>query len=207
MTLETWLAFLVTETVLCLTPGPAVLYVVAHGMGQGPRAGLAANLGVLTGNAIYFALSAAGLGALLLASHTLFTILKWAGAGYLVWLGVATLLGRSGGLSVAAADGRRAGPIWRGGLLLQLANPKALLFFAALLPQFIDPAGDVVAQVAILGMTSVLVEFAVLTFYGSAAGRAGRLVRRPSLVRWLDRAAGVMLIGAGAGLALLRRAD
>jgi homoserine/homoserine lactone efflux protein len=177
-------------------------------VGQGPRAGLAANLGVLAGNAVYFALSAAGLGALLLASHTLFTILKWAGAAYLVWLGIATLLGRPGGLSVAAAaDGRRDWQIWRGGLLLQLANPKALLFFAALLPQFIDPAGDVVAQVAILGVTSVVVEFAVLLFYGSGAGRAGRLVRWPSLVRWLDRVAGVLLIGAGAGLAALRRAD
>lgn len=94
MTVEIWILFCLTETVLCLTPGPAVLTVVSFALTGGPRAGLRASLGILAANAFYFVVSATGIGAMLLASHQLFVVIKWAGAAYLVWLGARMLLAR-----------------------------------------------------------------------------------------------------------------
>jgi homoserine/homoserine lactone efflux protein len=91
------------------------------------------------------------------------------------------------------------------GLLLQLSNPKAIVFFAALLPQFIDPKGDLVVQVVVLAITSVVIESVVLLGYGLAAGRAMAVARQPRYTRWTNRISGVLLIGAGTGLAGLRR--
>jgi threonine/homoserine/homoserine lactone efflux protein len=201
--------FMVMEIVLCLTPGPAVLFVVAQGLRYGAARSLWANLGILSGNAFYFALSATGLGALLLASNELFTAVKWAGAAYLVWLGVTTFLGR--GAAVAEAGTGDVAPTVSGprllgrGFVLQAANPKALVFFTALLPQFIDPRAPVAMQVLVLGASSVVAEFFVLAAYGAFAGRAGRLARRPSFARATNRIAGALLVGAGAGLALAYR--
>jgi homoserine/homoserine lactone efflux protein len=202
-----WILFVMVETMLCLAPGPAVLLVLSQGLTFGWRGSIAANLGILAGNAIYFALSATGLGALLLASYDLFFAIKWIGAGYLVWLGLGAFLGRGDGASPAPAGARPAAPLrrFRNGMVLQLANPKALLFFAALLPQFIDPAGAVAWQVAVLGVTSVAIEFVVLAAYGGLAGRGRRLAARPRFARLVDRLSGLLLMAAGLGMALLRR--
>ena len=101
VSLEVWALFVVTESILCLTPGPAVLLVVAQALGRGAAASVWATLGILTGNALYFALSATGVGALLLASYELFALVRWLGAAYLIWLGVRALLGRSAACSTA----------------------------------------------------------------------------------------------------------
>jgi len=204
-----WILFVMVETMLCLAPGPAVLLVVSQGLTFGWRGSIAANFGILAGNAIYFALSATGLGAVLLASYDLFFAIKWIGAAYLVWLGLGAFFGRSeGAASAAPAGARPAAPLrrFRKGMVLQLANPKALLFFAALLPQFIDPAGAVAWQVAILGVTSVAIEFVVLACYGGLAGRARLLAGRPRFARLVDRLSGLLLMAAGLGMALWRRA-
>jgi len=207
MTWHGWILFVMVETMLCLAPGPAVLLVLSQGLAGGWRGSLAANLGILAGNGIYFVLSATGLGAVLLASWDLFFAIKWLGAAYLVWLGLAAFFGRSAALSAAPSAPRPVAPLrrFRNGVVLQLANPKALLFFAALLPQFIDPAGSVAWQVAILGVTSAAIEFVVLGAYGGLAGRARRLAGRPRFARLIDRAAGLLLMAAGLGMALLRR--
>ena len=148
---EIWLLFAVTETVLCFTPGPAVLLVLSQGLARGTSSSVWANLGILAGNAMYFVLSATSLGALLLASYEVFSLVRWAGAAYLVWLGVTTFRGRSSVLTVAPAEiaALTRGRIFLNGFVLQAANPKALVFFTALLPQFIDPRGGVAVQVAI----------------------------------------------------------
>ena len=201
MSLEAWLAFCATETVLCLTPGPAVLFVVSVAMARGGRAGLAAALGILAANAFYFALSATGIAAVIVASSRLFAVLKWAGAGYLVWMGLRMLLGPSHPPVVASPQ-----PVARSfarGFVVQCANPKALVFFVALLPQFIDPTAPVGRQILILGTSSVMIEWLVLSLYVTLTVRARAAVG----TRWagsLERVGGGFLVAAGARLALLR---
>ena len=206
MTVETWLLFAVTEAALCFTPGPAVLLVLSHGLTRGMGASIWANLGILAGNACYFALSATGLGALLLASYEVFSAIRWLGAAYLIWLGGSAFLGRSEIIAVKPAATASAGRTFVNGLVLQVANPKALVFFTALLPQFIDPHGSVVGQVAILGVTSVVLEFFVLLAYGAAAGRLTAVAARPRFQTVANRVAGSMLVAAGVGLARVERA-
>ena len=204
MSWQVWLLFAVTEVFLCLSPGPAVLFVISHGLSRGGAASLWANAGILTGNSFYFLLSAFGLGAMLLASHDLFTMMKYAGAAYLVFLGVQTFRGSG----LASEPTRRLHVEYSGwktlarGFALQVANPKALVFFVALLPQFINARYPIAPQIAILAVTSVLIEFVVLSGYGYLAGRASTLARRPRFVKQTNIASGVMLIVAGAGIAI-----
>lgn len=207
MSLHAWLLFCTTETVLCFTPGPAVLLVVSLALTRGARAGLGASFGILAANAFYFALSATGIGAVLLASWNLFFLIKWIGAAYLIWLGVRMFFARGPALSVAAEETReRRGPApFTHGLVTQGANPKSLVFFTALLPQFIDPAQSIPVQVAILGTSSILIELAVLALYVTACRRAQHVVRGPRFAAHLNRAGGLLLVWAGARLATLQR--
>jgi homoserine/homoserine lactone efflux protein len=204
---ETWTLFLLTETILCLTPGPAVLFVLSQGLGGGAAASLRASFGILAGNALYFLLSATGLGAILVASYDLFFFVKWAGAAYLIWLGLRALRASGTVLAVKPAT-RETGSrrVFARAFAVQASNPKAIVFFTALLPQFIDPGGSVPLQVAILAVTSIVVEFVVLASYGVFAGRVSRLATRPRIAAFLERAAGALLIGAGLRMAALRRA-
>jgi homoserine/homoserine lactone efflux protein len=207
MSRETWLAFTVTETVLCLTPGPAVLFVLAQALGGGRRAAFPASLGILAANTFYFLLSATSLGAVLVASYDLFFAVKWAGAAYLIWLGVRGLRARGNAFGVSPAVGGPAGTRLIGrGFAVQVANPKAIVFFTALLPQFVDPTRSVPLQLAILAVTSIAVEFVVLNAYGALAGRAAHLAAQPRAVSLLERVAGVLLIAAGLRMAMFRRA-
>lgn len=200
MTLETWLLFCMTETVLCLIPGPAVLYVVSVALGRGVRPGIVASLGILAGNTLYFALSATGVAAVILASSTLFGALKLAGAAYLVWLGVRMLFARRGETDASTVAAYTAHKVFLRGFLVQTANPKALIFFIALLPQFIDPRGSVAWQIMVLGVSSVLIEFLVLGIYVVAAARARQLAGA-RLAGPLERIGGALLVVAGARLA------
>lgn len=201
-----WL-FAVTETVLSLTPGPAVLFVLSSALRAGARKSLASILAILAANTVYFALSASGLGALLISSYRVFFAVKWIGAAYLVYLGARTILGHSQVLPAgeAAETGASAMQLFRDGFVLQMSNPKAIVFFSAILPQFIDPRRAVLPQIVILGLISVICEFAVLSSYSMAAARASKFARQPRYAKWTNRVAGSLLIGAGAGLAALRR--
>lgn len=208
MSLNTWLLFLVMETALSLSPGPAVFYTVSQGARGGLRRALPAALGILSANAIYFALSATSLGALIAASARFFTVAKWLGAAYLVYLGIRALasaghsqaVALNGGAAQAgipdSSDRRR---VYLGALTLQLANPKALLFFLALLPQFIDLKFAVVPQMLILTATSMIPEFFILMGYGWLAHRAVRASARFGVTggmnRWLARIEGAGLLG------------
>ena len=207
MSFELWSVFVVTETMLCIMPGPAVLLVLANAISRGPVKSMWASCGILAANVLYFVLSATSLGAILMASYDLFFAIKWIGAAYLVYLGVQTFFSRTSALAVgdvkmSEATGRR---IFASGFTLQAANPKLLLFFSAILPQFIDTTGSVAWQVAILGLTSVVIEFFVLLGYGLVAGQAARWATRPRFATWTNRISGTLLVGAGAGLAALRR--
>jgi len=200
-----WLAFLITATVMAFVPGPAVLYVAGQGVRHGAKKAVAANLGILSGNAVWFAASAVGLATLIAVAAPVFIVIKWLGVVYLAWLGLCAwrdAVRGTGSLTIArpVPTGLR---MWRQGVLLQLANPKAILFFTALLPQFIDTAHAIAPQVFVLAVTSIVSEFFVLAAYAWLAARGGALLlARPRLARASDAAAGTCLIGAGIGLAL-----
>lgn len=195
------------ETPLCLTPGPAVLFVVSSALRGGAQKNLASILGILSGNTIYFILSGTGVGALLLASYRLFFAVKWIGAAYLICLGVLAMLGRTElHKELNESGAKRSSPrLFVDALVVQLSNPKAIVFFSALLPQFIDPQRNIGDQVAILAATSAAIEFTVLLGYSLAASQASRWARLPRYTTWMNRAAGGFLIGAGTGLAALKR--
>ncbi|WP_108658875.1 LysE family translocator [Acuticoccus kandeliae] len=213
MTGETLLLFVATEFVLSLTPGPAVLLVVATALRSGPVPALGSVCGVLATNAAYFALSALGVGALIVASATLFTIVKWVGAAYLVYLGIGMVRplirrlvrgpqasGADGPVPVAPISFRRA---MGKGIAVQAANPKNLAFFVALLPQFVTPDGAVATQLAVLGVVSILVELPVLLAYLLLATVSWRWMRHRAIL-WLEGIGGGILIGLGAALAASR---
>jgi homoserine/homoserine lactone efflux protein len=150
-------------------------------------------------------LSATSLGVILRASWQLFAIVKWLGAGYLIWLGLRMILTRSGTTDDAASFESQPPPAARAfwlGFLTQMANPKAVVFFTAILPQFVDPHGPVAFQVLVLGVSSVLIELAVLAGY-VAASRTARAWARHAVP--LRRAGGMLLVGAGGQLAAIRR--
>lgn len=204
MTFKTWLLFLVMETALSLSPGPAVFYVVAQGVRGALRRSMPAAAGIISANAIYFTLSATSLGALVAASARFFTVIKWVGAAYLIYLGVKSLRSAASSHAVPLDE---AGPVesgdrrrvYLGALTLQLANPKALLFFLALLPQFIDTDRAVVPQMLILAATSMIPEFCILLSYGWLAHRALRASAKfgvsSGMNRWLAWIEGAGLLG------------
>ncbi len=198
---STWLIFVVAETALIITPGPAVIYVFSRGLSGRVAPTFNATMGVVTGNTVYFVLSATGLGALIATSQELFFAVKWLGAAYLVWLGITTWFTKASALAGDPAARYRPGHVFRTGAVVQLANPKILVFFIAILPLFIDPNGNVPLQVLILGVTSQVLEFAILMLYGVLAGRVSGWARNPRTVRWLDRTAGSLLVAVGVGLA------
>jgi homoserine/homoserine lactone efflux protein len=204
---EIWLWFVVTEAVLSMTPGPAVLYVLSQAIQRGPTRSVWASWGILSANAMYFILSATSLGAVIVASYKLFFLIKWLGAAYLVYLGIGSFFGKSSVMSLPEAGaGSRSGlQILRDGFFLQGANPKALLFFTAILPQFIDARRNIAFQIFILGISSIVVEFAILFTYGQLAGRVLSTARSPRFEKLTNRIAGSLLIAAGVGLARLRK--
>jgi threonine/homoserine/homoserine lactone efflux protein len=209
MSLKVVLVFAIAELFLSLTPGPAVLLVVGQGMKHNFVSSIRGTLGILCGNTIYFALSALGLGAVLLASARLFTAIKWAGAVYLIYLGVKMLFAKAEeetdgpGNSIAP---KRSLKLFVQGLITQLSNPKAIVFFTALLPQFVAPEGNVFQQFLVLGIVSISVEFPVLLAYGWLAERGKRLLPRGRFSTLPDRIGGAFLVGTGIALAL-KKAD
>ena len=216
MTFKTWLLFLIMETALSLSPGPAVFYVVSQGLRGAVRRSLPAVAGIISANAIYFGLSATSLGALIAASARFFTIAKWTGAAYLIYLGIKALRSAAASHAVvltespAAASGdlRR---VYLGALTLQLANPKALLFFLALLPQFIDPLRPVVPQMLLLAASSMVPEFCILMGYGWLAHRAlhasARFGVSSGMNRWLGWIEGAGLLGCATLVLKFNRAS
>jgi threonine/homoserine/homoserine lactone efflux protein len=199
--------FFLVETALCLTPGPAVLLVLSQALTRGSSRAVWSIGGIIAANTVYFVLSATGIGAILLASYQLFFAIKWLGAAYLLWLGVSAFFGKSKVLSVGRDERApvSSARMFLNGFILQMANPKALVFFTALLPQFINPRAAVIPQVAILALTSVVVEFFVQLFYAVLAGRVTHLATQPRFAAVTNRISGTLLVGAGIGMAAIRR--
>jgi homoserine/homoserine lactone efflux protein len=207
MLITTLLLFAVTEFFLSLSPGPAGLLVISQGVRSGARSSLLGTIGILTGNVIYFSMSAMGLGVILITSEMLFLLIKYMGAIYLGYLGakmiIQSLLGHESNQAALMPASRQK--LFREGLLTQLGNPKAIVFFAALLPQFIDAHQATVSQFIILGIISVLIEYPILMTYGWLADKGSTWFRHGKYAVWIDRAAGTFLIGAGIKLAFMQK--
>ena len=202
MTLETWLAYVATVLLFMSTPGPSQLLMMSVAMSNGFRRSLANAAGDLSANALQMTLAGLGLAGVLMASGHGFAAVKWLGVAWLVWMGVRQI---RASFSRTAAAGRTApatpSRLWLGGFVTSAANPKAIVFFAALFPQFIDPARPVPAQLATLGATYLVIDGAFLAGYGRAASWLGERASG-SVRRWIDRLAGAGLIGAAVLLGL-----
>lgn len=206
MALDTWLAFLAASTVLLLIPGPTILLVLSHALTQGRRVAVSTAAGVATGDLIAMSASLAGLGALVLTSATTFTVLKWAGALYLVWLGLRMIRGAgttSAALPVATAATARQ--TFGHAAAVTALNPKSIAFFIAFVPQFVDPAAALLPQFAILVASFVTLATLNALAYAIMADQFRSRLLKPSVLPWLTRAEGGMLIGMGILTATLRR--
>lgn len=204
MTLELYLAYVVACVLITIIPGPTVTVIVANSLAHGARAGLLNVAGTQLGLGLMMLTLMVGLASVIEAMGWLFDWLRLAGAVYLVWLGWKLIR------SPDAMDprGQSAPPTPRGGFFLQgllvlLANPKALLWFGAFIPQFIDPKGNYVAQIALLGLTAMAIAGLTDGAYAILTGRAGAFFSR-SRIRLVSRLGGGFLIGGGIWLALTR---
>lgn len=197
---EQFFGFLLAAVLITASPGPDNLMVLSTGMARGRRPGIAFGLGCAAGCLSHTALALAGVSALVAASPTAFTALRWAGGLYLVWLGVQAL--RHAGparLESASAATESTGRLFAKGLAANAINPKVVLFFLSFLPQFVQPTqGHVPLQIGLLGLLFTLqaaVLFGLLGYFAGTVG--GWLQRRPGAGLWLDRVAGVLFVGLG----------
>ena len=198
---QTLLLFAAASLALIAVPGPSVLYIVTRSVAQGRRAGLVSMLGIETGALVHVTAAAVGVSALVASSATAFTVLKYAGAAYLVFLGVRKLLERPEAAQDAARRTHRR-LFWEGALVNAL-NPKTATFFLAFLPQFVDPGrGPVVLQVLALGLLFVLVAIASDGLWALVAGTASRRRRSIGSSRALARVSGGVYLSLGAAAAL-----
>lgn len=200
-----WLAFLSAAVLLNLSPGPDMAFIIGQTARYGRKGGVAAMFGIWTGAGGHVLMAALGLSAVIATSATVFTLIKWVGAVYLVWLGIQALLSRGTHYeAVATQGGLNAWRLYRQGALVSLLNPKVAVFFLAFLPQFVAPgAGPVSAQLALHGLLIIVVAAIIeppLVLLG--ARLVDGIKARPAIGLWLDRGLGALLVALGARLAL-----
>jgi threonine/homoserine/homoserine lactone efflux protein len=202
----TLLTYLAVLTGFVFLPGPAVLLTLARAASSGTRVGMATGLGIAVGDLAHTAMAVFGLSAILAASALLFNIIKYAGAAYLVYLGIVAILARADGASMAATQ-MTAGRAFRQAVLTEILNPKSALFFLAFLPQFVHPEnGAVAAQLAVLGMLFVMMGAVSTMIFAIGAGGIGRFLRRnPAVIRWQGKVVGGIYCALGIRLALQER--
>jgi threonine/homoserine/homoserine lactone efflux protein len=204
---EVFAAFAVASLALLVVPGPSVLYIVTRSMDQGRAAGLVSVLGIHTGSVMHVAAAALGLSAILASSALTYGVVKYVGAGYLIWLGIRALRGRDEARPDVAGKGHSLRRIYAQGVVVNVLNPKTALFFLAFLPQFVDVSkGAVPLQIVLLGITFILLGFISDGSYALVSARVSRRLanRRRSGVarRWLP---GLTLIGLGVVSAITGR--
>lgn len=207
--LERLTVFVTVVTVLIAVPGPSVLFVVSRGVALGRRAAVSTAVGNEAGLLIQVALVAFGLGEVLARSFLVFSILKFAGALYLIHLGVQAWRHRKLWMveERTISEVSRPGRVFREGFIVGVSNPKGLLIFGAVLPQFVDPAtGNTQLQLLLLGLICVLIALVSDATWGLLAGTARNwLARSPRRLSWLGGASGVVMIGLGVRLAFSGR--
>ena len=176
---STFALFIVAALVLLVVPGPSVLYIVARSIEGGRTAGLVSVLGVQTGAMVHIAFAAVGLSAILASSAVAFSVIKWLGAVYLVWLGLRRIFGRDEEEGDVAVEPAPLSRVFSQGVIVNILNPKTALFFLAFLPQFVDPArGAAWTQILLLGATFVILALCSDGLYALLSGTAGGWLRR-----------------------------
>ena len=212
MTLSTYLLYLGAVALLVISPGPTMLMCMTYSLQHGPRKALAAAAGSVCAVLGTMLLSALGLGALLAASETAFWALKALGAVYLIWLGVKTFRSQSSVFDQLPADGRNESTtfstrkLFARGLVVGGSNPKAILFFTAFFPQFLDPSAAWAPQFAVLASTFVAFEFTVLALCAAGVARLAPVLRHGNRMRWFNRVSGGLFALMGSLLLATRRA-
>ncbi len=205
MTLELWLAFVAASTTLLLIPGPTVLLVLSYALSKGRPVAVASAMGVALGDLIAMTASLVGLGALVLASATAFSVLKWVGAIYLVWLGVKLLKSApSEGLSPPREVTSRG--VFGHAAAVTALNPKSIAFFIAFVPQFIRTEAPLLPQFVLLIATFVTLAAINALTVALLADRLRTIISRPAIITWITRAGGATLVAMGILTATLRRA-
>ncbi len=207
MEASVWITYFVATLVLSVTPGPGVFSSISSGLNHGVRLGAWNAVGMQAANLILVGIVSLGLGAILLASETLFGLVKWLGVAYLVYLGIVTWRSPPKAFERDRDDpARSAWEVFLRGFLVNITNPKGIIFFAAILPQFIDVARPQLAQYAILAATTFSVDLVVMIGYTAAAARVLGVMREPARLRWINRGLGGAFVAAGVALAGFRRA-
>ena len=200
MSFQLWLGFLAAAVVVALSPGPGAVLSMSTGLRHGYWRALMAIAGLQTALLLQLGLVAVGLGALLAASETLFLVVKLAGAGYLIFLGIRKWRSAAEPMGMSLAEAPPQG-FYRQGILVNLGNPKAIVFIAALVPQFIDPAAPSLPQFLVLGATLCSVDVTVMSGYALLASRFRGLLGNPAALSWQNRIFGGLFVGAGLALA------
>lgn len=212
MPIDLWLAFVTASLAILLLPGPTTMLIVGYALGDGRRAAFGAVGGVLAGDLAALAISAIGLGAILASSAMVFTAMKFAGAAYLIWLGVKMWRAPVDPQAVDAAQAVAAEDRSKGrrralhGFIVTALNPKLIAFFIAFLPQFMTPHAPVLPQLLLLAPTFLGVSVVTNTLYVLAASAARKRLRSPRALTAVNRVGAGCLIGAGMLTAALRRA-
>lgn len=208
MSLDTWLLYAVAVLVLTVTPGPSVLMCVTHAVNHGARRTFFSAIGSITSVVGIMLCSAIGVGAALAASEALFHAIKWFGVAYLIYVGITTFRSTDSSFHLPSGAAGQASrlSLYIKGLLVGASNPKALLFFTAFFPQFIDPALPQLPQFAVLGATFVCFELFWLMFYASFASRLAPWLQVRGRALVFNRLSGLTFIAAGALLATVKRA-
>ncbi|MGB5483841.1 LysE family translocator [Parasphingorhabdus sp.] len=211
MPLETIFLFVIADLMFCLTPGPATMVTVSHALPLGPTGGMRGALGPIVGvnigNFIWYALTAFGLIALIEAVPAIYAVLRWIGVAYLAWMGIRMFRVGSGALADQSANSASFKKGFLNGLAVHMSNPKALLFYVAFIPPFIDPSGNLMLQFAILAGLTVFTETTGLTFYAAIASKARNLGDADQAQPVFQKIAAVVLIGAALILAWWNLSD
>ncbi|MBW5801252.1 LysE family translocator [Halomonas elongata] len=203
MEISEWLLFVVVASVAIMSPGPAVLVAMRNSLNGGARRVMVSSLGNIVGLVCVAGLATLGLGAVLHTAEWLFSLIKVLGAAYLVYLGIRQWRAETPLLSAASVTAQRGWSRWRTfleGYLVAISNPKAILFFSALFPQFIVPESALVPQFALLIATFMMMSFMTLVGYGLLARRLVSQLRSPRWTRYIQRLMGSLFIGLGISL-------
>ncbi|MGJ8612256.1 MAG: LysE family translocator [Octadecabacter sp.] len=208
MDLSIWMTFVAATVVLLMIPGPTIVLVLTYALTQGRRVAVASAAGVALGDFIAMTTSLVGLGAVVLASATVFTALKWVGAVYLVWMGI-SMIRNAGGATLGNMEDApqlSATAVFRNACVVTALNPKSIVFFIAFVPQFIRTDAALAPQFAILIATFVGLATANVLIYALLADRLRSTIRRPAVLGWMTRIGGGVLITMGVMTATLRKA-